>query len=221
MISIRTLVTLAALAAAVGAGPAQAGGNLVVNGSFDNPDDPLAGWKYRYDLPGESWYFQNHEHVKVVPVESGRRSVLALWGNEAILQVPGQGTVVDSKPIAVKPGARYKLTASARTSGPDCRILVEGYKWAPGVKPHADPELHELRKCYKAREIYFGPVKAGTSGGVGKSWQTESQTFPKEGGSDLALDSWKKAEFLVIHIVAIKGSEGTLYVDDVKLEQID
>ncbi len=219
--TIRMAVAGAALAGALWGSAAWAAENLVVNGSFDHPDDPLYGWKYRYDLPGESWYFKNHEHVKVEPVETGRRRVLALWGNEAILQVPGQGTQVDSKPAAVKPGGRYKLTVSARTSGPDCRILVEGYKWAPGVKPHPDPELHELRKCYKAREVYFGAVKAGTSGGVGKNWQTESQTFPKEGGSDLALDSWKKAEFLVVHIVAIKGSEGTLYVDDVRLERID
>ena len=71
--------------------------NLVVNGSFDNTNDHLYAWKYKYDLPGESWYFQNHEHVKVVPNVDGHENVLALWGDLDILFNIGQGTKVDSK----------------------------------------------------------------------------------------------------------------------------
>ena len=72
----------------------------------------------------------------------------------------------------------------------------------PGIKPHANPRLDELRKCYKGVEIFFGKVKAGTSGGVGKTWERASATFPKEDLSDMGKDLWAKVEFIVIHIVA-------------------
>ena len=78
------------------AAAASAGPNLVVNGSFDNTNDHLYAWKYKYNLPGESLYFQNHEHVKVVPQEGKNEKVLALGGDAQILSGLGQGTKVDS-----------------------------------------------------------------------------------------------------------------------------
>ena len=220
----------ALLLLAAGTAGAATNRNLVVNGSFDNANSPLYGWKYKYDLEGESWYFKNHEHVSVVPKEGGRKNVLALWGNYEILQVPGQGTKVDSDPIPVKPGGKYRLTVSARSTGPDCRILVEGYKWRPGIKPHENPQLHELRRCYRSREVFFGGSKGGTSGGATPNWERQSTVFPK---SEAKGESKGKAEpkddtsaldsvqFMVVHIVAIKGNEGNLYVDDVVLERME
>jgi hypothetical protein len=195
--------------------------NLVVNGSFDHPDDPLYGWRYKYDREGESWYFNNHEHVKVVEEFAGRKKVLALWGDYAILQVPGQGTKVDSLPIPVEKGARYRLTVTARTTGPSSRILAEGYQWRPGIKPHPNPEWHELRKCYKSELIYFGKDEGGTMSSPSRSnWETASVLFPPASPTPLAKNILAKMEFVVIHIIAIGGSEGTLYVDEVRLEKV-
>ena len=207
--------------AAAGAPPGGADKNLVFNGAFDDPTDPLNGWKYKFDLPGESWYFNNHEHVSVVDKEGSHRKVLALWGNVEILQVPGQGTKTESRPMPVKPGGKYRFTAEARSTGPDCRIMIEGYHWKPGVKPHDGPELSELRRCYRSRQLYFGSSEGGTMGGVGRNWQKSTTTFPKEGTPEEGQELFNKAEFMVVHIVAIGGSEGYLYVDNVTLERLN
>ncbi len=195
--------------------------NLVVNGSFDDPDHPLRGWRYKYDREGESWYLSNHERVQVVDEYAGRKKVLALYGDRTILFDTGQGTKVDSAPIPIEKGARYKLTVTARTTGPSSRILAEGYQWRPGIKPHPNPEWHELRKCFKSELVYFGKEKGGSMSTPSKTaWQTASAFFPPENPSPLAQNLLSKMEFVVIHIVAIGGTEGTLYVDDVQLEKI-
>lgn len=197
------------------------GENLVLNGAFDDPEDPLKGWQTRFDLPGESWYKDNHRRVSIVEREGPQKDVLALWGDEAILNAPGQGTKVESAPIPVSPGGRYRLTVKARSTGPDCRILVEGYKWKPGIRPHDTPRLYELRKCYRSQQVFFGTRQGGTSGGVGRSWQKASVTFPDPEASPAARELFDQVEFLVVHVVAIKGSEGYLYVDDVVLERLN
>jgi hypothetical protein len=203
-----------------GANLSQGASNLLPNGSFDDKNDPLANWKYKYDTEGESWYFKNHEFVKVEPSVEGRSGVLALFGTQDMVAGTGQGTKVDSFPIPVKPGGRFRLTMTARSSGPGTRTLVEGYMWRPGVKPHANPDISELRKCFKFELIQFGSVKAGDHSEVGRTWKTASVTFPGENPTELASGLLRKVEFLIVHIVAIFGGEGTLYVDDVKVEQL-
>lgn len=205
---------------AAGLTSAEAATNLLANGSFDSADSSLANWKYKYDKEGESWYFTNHERVKVVEKEEGRSNVLSLFGDSNILTGTGQGTKVDSYPVQVKPGGRYKLTLTARSTGPCVRAMVEGYQWRPGVKPHPSPELAELRKVFKSELVYFGSQKGGSVSSPGKSWQTDSVTFPGEKPTELAADKLSKMEFLVVHIIAINGSAGNLYIDDVKLEQV-
>jgi hypothetical protein len=72
---MRILLSILLAAAATAASGAS---NLLPNGSFDDKDNPLANWKYKYDKEGESFYFKNHEHVKVEPSIAGRSGVLAL-----------------------------------------------------------------------------------------------------------------------------------------------
>lgn len=214
----RTFATL--LIALAGLASADAASNLLANGSFDNPEFALANWKYKYDKEGESGYFTNHERVKVEPNVEGRSGVLSLYGDKTILFDIGQGTKVDSDPVQVKPGGRYKLTLTARSTGPSCRILVEGYQWRPGVKPHPAPGLADLRKVFKSELMYFGSQEGGSVSSPGKNWQTDSLSFPAEKPTELAASKLSKMEFLVVHIVAINGSEGNLYIDDVKLEPL-
>jgi hypothetical protein len=213
----------AMLAAGLLAGPAAAASNLVANGSFDDPAHGLAGWKYRYD-PAEDknvgWYTNNHNNVKVVEEDGPQRKVLALWGDYAILQVPGQGTKVDSDPLPFVPQGRYRFTVRARSTGPDCRIMVEGYRWAPGIKPHPRPNLNELRRCYRFSQVYFGGQKAGAFGGVGRRWETVTMNLPERTGSKLQGEMLDATAFLAVHLIAIGGNEGTLYVDDVRLERV-
>ncbi len=200
---------------------ARASSNLLENGSFESHGDPLKGWKFKYDKEGESWYFDNYKNVKVEPRIDGRSGVLALFGDQNTVAGAGQGTKVDSFPVEVKPGGRYRLSLSARSTGPGTRTLVEGYQWRPGVKPHPNPDISEVRKCFKSELVYFGGQKGGTFSSVSRAWQNASVTFPSEKPSPLAVDKLSKMEFLVVHIVAIQGGEGTLYIDDVELEQVE
>ena len=207
---------------------AAAGSNLVVNGGFDSTNSFLYGWKYNYENTGNAWYAGNHLHVAVTN-DGNRHKVQTLTGDYKILWVEGQGVIVDSYPIPVQPGGRYKLTVSARSEGPNCRILVEGYRWRPGIRPHPHPTLSEVRKCYKFNQVYFGPKKTGVMGHIGSTWTRASQTFPNKKMSSLARESFNKVQFLVIHIVAIdtihsgvaKGGEYSLFVDDVVLERLN
>jgi len=217
----QTVISAMILAILIGSSNAATiGSNLVTNGSFDNPENPLAGWQYKYEREGESWYFKNHNNVKVVN-DGSRKSVLALWGDVSILQNPGYGTKVDSQPIPFESGVTYELSAWGRSSGPTCRMLIEGYRWDPGVKPHPDPDIYELRKCYKFSQLYFGSKKEGSVGEVPKVWSQGKIIFPdpEMSKSPDAKKNLAKIKFFVIHIVAIGGAEGTLYVDDVSVKK--
>jgi len=198
----------------------RAGENLVVNGSFDNPTNALQGWKTKYDLPGESWYAENDKHVSVVEHDGSQKKVLALWGDYAILQVPGQGTQADSDPIPYTPGSHYRFSALARSTGPNSRILVEGYRWRPGIKPHPQPALHELRKCYRFGQLYYGEEQSVPKSAAGPAWQRAASTFPEKKTTKLQQSMLDQIQFLVVHIVAIGGNEGDLFVDDVRLEKV-
>jgi len=214
----------AAIAIGLFAPHAEAFSNLVVNGSFDDARGDLYAWKYKYD-PAEDknvgWYTNNHVNVSVVDQEGAQRKVLSLWGDYAILQAPGQGTKVDGDPIPVKPGGKYRFSALARSTGPDSRIMVEGYKWVPGIKPHDAPKLNELRRCYRSNQLYYGPVQAGYFGGVGRQWARAKVMVPEKVNGKPKAELPEEVRFLVVHIVAIGGSEGNLYVDEVKVEKIE
>ena len=144
---------MAAVAIALAAlQPAQGASNLVANGSFDDPTNNLTAWRYRYDRPGESWYAQNHTFVSVVDKESGHSKVLRLHGLEDVLNAICQGVQVDSKPIPVTLNGPYHFSVWARSTGPGCRMLIEGYRWRKEITPHPDPEIWDLRTCYRVSQ---------------------------------------------------------------------
>lgn len=197
--------------------PALAGAaNLLSNGRFD---DGLTGWQTTYDQPGESWYADNHRHVSVVAEETGRKNVLRLHVKDQFT-ADNPGVKADSAPIPIPPGGRYKFSAFARSTGPNCRILLEGYRWRPDVTPHDKPTLSDLRKAYKFEQLFFGPVPGGTMGGVGRHWTRATVTVPPTPMKELQQKIFDSVQFLVVHIVAIGGGPGDLFVDDIELERI-
>ena len=209
----------AALLVFVGTTRAAGRANLVTNGDFSNPTNSLHGWKYQYTDEGQSFYKGNAGLVFVSPTQAGKNQVLRLYVATQDL-AENQGVKVDSRPIPFEPG-KHKFSVAAMSTGPNCRILIEGYRWRPGIKPHADPELWELRKCYKFKQIYFGSQKAGTMGGVSSAWKSASSTFPDGKLSSLAQKKYGTIRFLVIHIIGIGGGPGDLFVDDVSLEKLN
>jgi len=222
-----TLHVLLAAGFLLASSAAWAGSNLVANAHFGDTNEFLRGWKFNYEDTGNTLMASNHCYVAITN-EGTRHHVLDLRAESNLLSWVGQGVTVDSDPIAVAPGGRYKLTVTAKTTGADCRILVEGYRWRPGIKPHAHPKLRELRKCYRFAQVYFGAEKTGTKGGIepAQGWTQASQTFPDVKMTKLARDNYDKIQFLVVHILAIDGTWKPyewvhLYVDDVILERIN
>lgn len=191
------------------------GKNLVENGSFDNEENHLKGWRIEY--PGSDMYASNPDYIEIIDRLDGRRWVVC--HNPGLASV--QGTKMDSKPIPFDPKASYKFSMEAKTTGPPGRILIEGYRWKPGIRPHENPQLHELRKCYKFKKLFFGSKKEGEFSGVEKSWSKAERTFPEKDMSPLAMKMFKRIEFLLVHIVKIGVPDGKLYIDNVRLVKTD
>ena len=200
---------------------ASAATNLVINGSFDDPADPLSAWQTVYTNKGESWYNDNPQFLKVLPQDGTHTSVLRIHGTDAILNVPGQGVKVDSRPIPLTlANGPYRFSAWARGTGPNCRILLEGYYWRKGVKPHDNPTIYELQKCYKFTQLFFGKDQTGEVSPVPAQWTEASQVFPEPPRSDIAKRCQGQVQFVVIHAVAIAGHAGDLFADDFRIEPV-
>ena len=132
-------------------GPQPLKKNLLCNGSFENTNDVFKGWFYKYDLPGESWYFDNHKHVDVVKEYKGRKNVVRMWGDITKITDRGEGVQIDSEYIPYEKNGRYRMSLFACTTGPDCRIYFIGYCWKPGVKRDHIPFRGEVRRVYKSQ----------------------------------------------------------------------
>lgn len=200
--------------------PVGAATNLVVNGGFDDPGGLRQGWKTEFTDPGESWYEKNHELVSVSDGDDNRQRCLRLnVATQFLADFPG--VKADSAPIPFDPRKSYRFSARARSTGPDCRVMLEGYHWKPGVEPHDNPTMRDLRRCYRFKPLYFGAVKGGTTGGAGAEWTGASQVVPGKELSAEAQKSFGKIQFVIVHIVGITGKAGEVLVDDVRLEPVE
>jgi hypothetical protein len=222
----RSLVMMAAVMAAAGGSasgfPSTMASNLLSNGSFGDTTPSLAGWRADFTADGNKWYMGNHKLVSIVDRDHGKRHVLRIHVATTFL-ADNPGVKVDSMPIPYERGARYRLTMSGRTTGPNARVLIEGYQWRPGVKPHPHPEFHSLRKVYRqgaGRMLYFKDETQGAFSGPARTWKVGQCVFPGDDLSSQAKAHLRRVRFLAIHIVGIGGGVGELFIDDVRLEKI-
>ena len=215
---------LIAAALAMAAGIAAAGQNLVVNGHFDDPQDPLASWYTKYDQPGESFYFQNHEYVEVVAEGMHKHAMKIHVPNVSIAE--NQGVKADSFAIPVDPKKSYKLTVETRSTGPKARIMLEGWRISPKAKDKTAkiPVRTDLRRAERFPMIYFTPGDAGGMAEIPKVWTKKSIDIPGLDSakgkkfSDLQRQSRERVQFVTVHIVAI-GIVGDLFIDNITLEE--
>jgi len=139
------ITTLAAILLAI---PAQAGDNLIPNGSFDHQQGPLHGWITDYAFTGNTNYVGNKDRVK------------AEGGSVRITAADDAGAKIECIPIPLEKG--YKYTAELTLKSSDMwRVYFAGYKWEPGIRPHDNPELGELRMIYKSKAEYGGTRPTG------------------------------------------------------------
>lgn len=181
------------------------GENLCYNGDFSNTEDPRAGWTYNYAFAKISHYMGNHNRVELLPTYKGYQNVLFLNGTSE--------TKVESKPIKFEQGVRYRCTLDINGNTTP-HIYFTGYKWNPGIRPHEDPHIGDLRRIYKS-QFRGHDVKKGNNG-----WKRETFEFPLEDASELSLKHLRQVRFITVYIIALADFPGQVYVDNVKVERI-
>lgn len=189
----RLLVTLAAVTLGLSPGRAE---SLVENGDFENPE-PFKGWVTDYGWTGNKHYVDNKTHVSLV-TESGHRNVVEMGLNG------DAGVKLESRAFTREPGFRYTCTLDVK--GGSYRIYFVGYRWAPGIAPHDNPELSELRKIYQSKAAQ----------GDASGWKQETIEIPGVSLSADAIAHMKDIRFLSVYIWFL----GPGFVDNVKVTRI-
>ena len=155
--------------------------SLIENGNFDNASDPLKGWVVDYEWSGNSHYIGNKKHVSIA-TEGARKNVVKFDANG------DDGVKMECRAFPLEPGFKYVANLDVKSGG--YRIYFAGYQWAPGVRPHENPELGELRMIYQSK------ASVGTS----NEWKTEKLELPGVTLSAAAIEHLKKVRYLTLYI---------------------
>jgi hypothetical protein len=182
------------------AGSALAQSNLCFNGDFSSTNDPLEGWNVNYEWLENRHYANNHKQVNVLPSYKGKKNVC--W------MTTTHQTKIESKIIPIEKGARYKCTIDEIGGGLIC--YMNCYKWEPGIAPHPNPTLPELRRGYKSDVL---------RGVGGKDWKTFTFYVPMDEMSELAYKHWQDMRFMTVYILNDHNNAG-IGVTNVKLVKI-
>lgn len=173
------LPSLFALGLALAGAPAGRAQNILENGSFDAAD-PLKGWVTDYEWLKNDHYLKNKTFVSIA--QEGMRKNIAVIGDNGV-----DGVYLETRAFPFEPG--FKYMASLEVKG-RYRIYFDGYKWTPGVKPHDNPELGELREIYRSKAVVDESA----------AWKTEKLELPGVKLSDNAIEHLKPLRFLTLKI---------------------
>ena len=204
--------------------------NLIQNGHFDDPEDPLKHWLYVFDH--NKHYMKNHTWVSVVEDKASmRQHVVRLDATDHDVCI-NWGVQIYTAPIRFDPKKKYKISLSARSvgtkggPGPKCRMYPIAYRWHPKAVKSNDPAFSDLREEHRFQPIYFNNAETGEFSCVPQQWKRVEYVFPSFGRSELAQSRLENCEWLMFKILALdaigvdKCLTGYLYVDDVKIEEI-
>jgi len=170
---------------------------LIENGNFDDPTNPLKGWITDYEWEGNSNYVGNKKHVSIV-TEGARKNVVKFDSNG------DAGVKMECRAFPIEPGFKYVCTLDIKC--PAYRIYFSGYQWKPGVHPHENPELGELRKIYMSKAIE----------GSGTDWKPEKLQLPGVTPTPQAIENLKKLRYLTVYIWMLKPG----FVDNVTVTKV-
>jgi len=191
---MRLSVLLLMLASVVSqaAPPAPASRSLIENGDFDDPAEPLKGWTVDYAFSGNSHYIGNKTHVSTA-TEGARKNVVQ-FGSAG-----DAGVKMECRSFPIEPGFRYTCTLDIKGAG--YRLYFAGYQFTPGVRPHENPDLSELRMVYQSKAAV----------GSSATWKQETFDLPGVALSAQAIDHLKKVRYLTVYIWMAKPG----FVDNV------
>lgn len=162
--------------------------NYCYNGNFDSEKGNLDGWNVNYDWTGNKHQQGNHNNVSYLPVFRAKKNVLKM-------AVPsGYESKIECPLIEYAAGDRYKCTFDIYIEGVNMKMLFNGYKYKPGIKPYEHPKLQDMRRIYKTEQIDM-KKRSG--------WQTKTIYFP--GSSRISSTAYS-------HLKMIRGISLSLYV---------
>lgn len=170
---------------------------ILENGNFDHPTEPFKGWVTDYAFTGNTWYVGNKQQLSIVS-EAGRKNVVQ-FGNAG-----DAGVKMECRAFPLEPGFKYVATVDIKGGG--YRIYFAGYQWTPGVRPHDNPELGELREIYKS--------KATSSSS--DAWKQEKIELPGVKLSSAATEALKKVRYLTVYIWMVKPG----FLDNVTVTKV-
>ena len=173
--------------------------NLLPNGSFENKEYPLQGWIRDYEFSGNKHYVDNYERVVPTASHKGRRNVVELKKDDV-----EAGTKIECEPLPFKVGDRY--SGSVYVTDGDFRVYFAGYKWKPGIRPHDNPKMSELRMVYRGK-AESGKIKA---------WKKLSVEIPGQNISDAAKKHLSQVRFVTFYVWAKKGG----FVDEASVVKV-
>ena len=169
--------------------------NLLTNGSFSDPTDPLKTWTIDYEWTKNSNYVGNRGRVSAKASEAGHNTVAYVASSK------DAGTKRESILIPFEYGYQYTCTLDVK-GGPH-RLYFAGYRWAPGIRPHETPKPEEMRLIYK------GKVAKGDSSG----WERKQISVPGLKVSSLAAKNLKHVRYVTAYVWMMRDG----YIDDVKI----
>ena len=170
---------------------------IIENGNFDNPTDPLKGWIVDYAFAGNSNYMANKTHVSIA-TEGARKNVVQ-FGSAG-----DAGVKMECRAFPLEPGFKYVCNLDIKGGG--YRIYFAGYQFAPGVRPHENPELGELRMIYQSKATV----------GSSDAWKQEKLEIPGVALSAQAIERLKKVRYLTVYIWMAKPG----FVDNVTVTKV-
>ena len=173
----------------------QATKNLLTNGSFAHPTDPLKTWTIDYEWTKNSNYVENRTRVSGKPSEAGHNTVAYLASSK------DAGTKMESILIPFEMGYQYTCTLDVK-GGPH-RLYFAGYKWKPGIRPHEAPKPEEMRLIYKSK------VAQGKSA----SWEKKTFSLPGMKVSPMAERNLKHVRYITVYVWMMRDG----YIDDVRI----
>ena len=181
----------------ISAVPAARAQSLLENGNFDNPTDPFKGWLTDYAWSGNSNYIGNKDHLSIM-TEGAKKNVVK-FGDAG-----DAGVKMECRAFPLEAGFKYVCNLDIKGGG--YRVYFAGYQWVPGVKPHDNPELSELRMIYQSKAL------TGTS----DAWKQEKLELPGIKLSEAALEHLKKVRYLTVYIWMVKPG----FVDNVTVTKV-
>lgn len=184
------------IAVALFAMSAAQGQSLLENGDFKNPTDPFKGWVTDYAWTQNQFYVGNKNHLTIA-VDGARKCVNFSDAGDA-------GTKMESRPFPIERGFKYVCKLDIK--GGPYRLYFAGYQWNPGIRPHDNPGLEELRMIYESK------ANAGQNG----EWKNVTMELPGVVLSGDAKNHLKKVRYLTVYIWLQKSG----FVADVTVTKV-